>query len=153
LQALCSSSNLELPNALVFVPGLDGKQNKGSFMILKYLFQGAVGRDIYEASLDEALDCLEEIVLIIQESSVSIFWSNAAKAVIGPILNTFPFVLEYCPTQEEEDNVDEFEARKCDDFKRMMLESVPEGGVVGLPVPLGYDDVLVGYYYCCVLLI
>jgi hypothetical protein len=105
LQALCSSSNLELPNALVFVPGLDGKQNKGSLMILKYLFQGAVGRDIYEASLDESLDCLEEIVLVIQESSVSVFWSNAAKAAISPILNTFPYVLEYCPTQEEEENV------------------------------------------------
>lgn len=39
--------------------------------------------------------------------------------------------------------MDAFEARKCEDFKRMMLESVPEGGVVGLPVPLGYDDVLV----------
>jgi hypothetical protein len=25
----------------------------------------------------------------------------------------------------------------------MMLESVPEGGVVGLPVPLGFDDVMV----------
>jgi hypothetical protein len=142
LQALCSSSNLELPNALVFVPGLDGKQNKGSYMILKYLFQGAVGRDIYEASLDDALDCLEEMVLVIQESSVSVFWSNAAKSVVGPILNTFPFVLEYCPTEEEEENVDQFEARKCEDFKRMMLECVPEGGVVGLPVPLGYDDVL-----------
>jgi hypothetical protein len=42
-----------------------------------------------------------------------------------------------------DEKVDQFEARKCDDFKRMMLESVPEGGVVGLPVPLGYDDVLV----------
>jgi len=142
LQTLCSSTNLDLPNALVFVPGLDGKQNKGSYMILKYLFQGSVGRDIYEASLDEALDCLEEIVLVIQESSVSVFWSNAAKAVVGPLLNSFPFVLEYCPTEEEEENVDKFELRKCEDFKRMMLECVPEGGVVGLPVPLGYDDVL-----------
>lgn len=74
-------------------------------MILKYLFQGSVGRDIYEASLDEELDCLEEIILVIKESSVSIFWSNAAKAVISPILNTFPYVLEYCPTKEEEEDV------------------------------------------------
>lgn len=42
--------------------------------------------------------------------------------------------------------MDQFELRKCEDFKRMMLESVPEGGVVGLPVPLGYDDVLVSGY-------
>lgn len=113
LQALCSSTNLELPNALVFIPGLDGKQNKGSFMILKYLFQGSVGRDIYEASLDEDLDCLEEIVLLIQESSVSVFWSNAAKAVVGPILNAFPFVLEYCPTEEEEENVRCHDCTQC----------------------------------------
>ena len=38
--------------------------------------------------------------------------------------------------------VDAFQHHKCVDFKRMMLESVPEGGVVGIPVPLGYDDVL-----------
>ena len=43
--------------------------------------------------------------------------------------------------------MDEFEAHKCRDFKRMMLESVPEGGVVGLPVPLGYDDVLVNIFF------
>ena len=29
----------------------------------------------------------------------------------------------------------------------MMLENVPEGGVVGLPVPLGYDDVLVSSHH------
>lgn len=41
--------------------------------------------------------------------------------------------------------MDTFQERKCVDFKRMMLESVKEGGVVGLPVPLGFDDVLVGH--------
>ena len=105
LQALCSSSSLELPNALVFVPGVDGKQNRGSLMIMKYLFQGSVGKDLYEASLDGSLDSLEESVLLIQESSVSIFWNRAAKDAVGLLLNSFPFVLEYCPTDEEEENV------------------------------------------------
>jgi hypothetical protein len=39
--------------------------------------------------------------------------------------------------------MDLFQTRKCEDFKRMILENIPDGGVVGLPVPLGYDDVLV----------
>ena len=32
----------------------------------------------------------------------------------------------------------------------MILEDIPDGGVVGLPVPLGYDDVLVGDVFCIV---
>lgn len=142
LQALCSTTNDELPDALVFIAGLDGKQNKGSMMVMKYLFQASTGRDIYEASLEEHLDCLEECVLVIQESSVSVFWNQASKKAVGPTLNAFPFVTEYCSTKEEEENVDLFEQRKCEDFKRMILEHVPEGGVIGLAVPLGYDDVM-----------
>ena len=72
---------------------------------MKYLFQGAVGRDLYEASLDDSLECLDEIVLLIQQDSVSIFWSSDAKAAIGSLLNSFPYVLEYCTTRDEEDNV------------------------------------------------
>lgn len=33
--------------------------------------------------------------------------------------------------------------RKCVDFKRMMLESVGPSGGVGIPIPLGYESVLV----------
>lgn len=77
LQSLCSSSSDQqdqLPNSLLFVPGTDGRHNKGSLSLLKYLFQGSVGKDIYEGYLDDKYECLEEIVLLIQASSVSIFW-------------------------------------------------------------------------------
>src|SRR5689334_4159625 len=76
-------------------------------------------------------------------------------------MRSYPFVIEYGPSSEEEQEVelfanlandkllttickvDHFQERKCIDFKRMMLESVKEGGVIGLPVPLGFDDVQV----------
>lgn len=74
LQCLCSSNNEQLPNSLLFIPGPDGRHNKGSINILKYLFQGSVSKDLYEGYLDDKYESLEEIVLIIQSSSVSIFW-------------------------------------------------------------------------------
>jgi hypothetical protein len=77
LQCLCSASTARSPNAgvaaLVFIPGPDGRHNKGSFSILKYLFQGSVGKDIFEGTFDEPFECLEEIVLVVQELSVSVF--------------------------------------------------------------------------------
>ena len=77
LQSMCSASghrgDSSGVSALVFIPGPDGRHNKGSFSILKFLFQGAVGKDLYEGTLDESFECLEEIVLVVQESSVSIF--------------------------------------------------------------------------------
>jgi hypothetical protein len=74
LQSLCSSQNQQLPNALVFIPGIDGRHNKGSLMVLKYLFQGSVGKELYEGILETQYEPLDEIVLVVQESSVSVFW-------------------------------------------------------------------------------
>lgn len=77
LQCLCSASTAKSPNAgvsaLVFIPGPDGRHNRGSFSVLKYLFQGSVGKDLFEGTFHESFECLEEIVLVIQELSVSIF--------------------------------------------------------------------------------
>ena len=161
LQSLCSESTSDqqqLPSSLLFIPGTDGRHNKGSISILKYLFQGSIGKDISEGYLDDEYECLEEIVLLIQASSVSIFWrfvviyfgfqtdlvfSREAKGVIGSLLCHYPYLIEYCPSKEEEDNVDLFQQRKCEATKTMILESVPKAGVVGVPIPLGYDDVMV----------
>ena len=75
LQSLCSlSSNDSFPNSLLFLPGPDGRHNKGSLFILKYLFQGSIGKDLYDGYLDDHYEALEEIILLIQASSISIFW-------------------------------------------------------------------------------
>jgi hypothetical protein len=72
LQNLCSSGNPNFPDALLFVPGQDGRNNKGSQIILKYLFQLSVGKELFEGSLDERLESLEESVILIQENTLSI---------------------------------------------------------------------------------
>jgi hypothetical protein len=54
-----------------------------------------------------------------------------------------PFPISHSLTLCFLPQTDEFQARKCSDFKRMMVQSVPPGAVVGVPVPLGYDSVLV----------
>lgn len=65
------------------------------------------------------------------------------KALLSPLMGTVPFLVEYLSTAEEEVEIDLIQARKCCDFKRMMLESVKDGDGVGIPIPIGYDDIQV----------
>ena len=90
LQNLCSTGNNNntttgtKPQGLLFINGPDGKNNRGTQTILKYLFCGAVGKDLYEGGsnvstgyIDENNDDnddLDEIVLFIQKNSVSVLW-------------------------------------------------------------------------------
>jgi len=74
LQRLCSNSDARYPSALLFMAGPDGRYNKGSLNVIKYLFQGATGKYLLEGSLDEVYEPLEELVLLIQQTSVSVIW-------------------------------------------------------------------------------
>lgn len=65
------------------------------------------------------------------------------KVLLSPLMETVPFLVEYLSTAEEEVEIDLIQARKCCDFKRMMLESVKDGDGVGIPIPIGYDDIQV----------
>ncbi len=72
LQNLCSGTNANYPKALLFVTGPDGRGNKGSLMIAKYLFQFSVGKELFEGNLDDNLEPLDDIILLIQDTSLSI---------------------------------------------------------------------------------
>lgn len=141
LQRLCSSTESNLPHALLIVAGADGRNNKASNQLIKYLFFGSTGKDLLDGFLDTEYEALEEMVLLLQESSVSIIWTHEAKRIVGSKLVSYPFLVEYIPSKVEEDEIDLFQARKCCDFKRMMLEAVPAGRGIGIPIPLGYDNV------------
>lgn len=142
LQRLCSNSSDLYPSGLLFVPGPDGRHNKGSSTILKFLFSGSIGHDLLEGVLNEELECLEEMILLVQETSVSVVYTRDMKNVLKPWLESCPMLIEYMPLEEEEGDVDLLQARKCLNFKRMILESLPAGTGVGIPIPLGYDGVL-----------
>ena len=74
LQRLCSNSDEKFPSGLLFIAGPDGRYNKGSLNVIKYLFQGATGKYLLEGSLDELYEPLEELVLLVQQTSVSVIW-------------------------------------------------------------------------------
>ena len=74
LQRLCSSCDPSYPRALLFIPGIDGRNNKGSITVLKYLFTGSVGKDLFEDTFDPEYDSLDDIVLLIEERNVSVMW-------------------------------------------------------------------------------
>ncbi len=68
------------------------------------------------------------------------------KELLNPLFEAVPVLIEYISTVEEESEMDLQQARKCCDFKRMMLESVAQGSGVGIPIPIGYDDVQVSMF-------
>ena len=103
-QNLLSSSDPKLPEAFLFVPGIDGRNNKGSLKAIKYLFEGSFGEDLHKNGFDH--DCLDDIILLIQESKISIFWSNEARNFFSPqILSSYPMVEEYLTNFEEDNEV------------------------------------------------
>lgn len=142
LQWLCSDTDEGCPTALLFIPGPDGRNNDGSMHVLKYLFKGSVGKDLYDETLETALEALEDMVFLVKETSVSILYSESMKKLILPLVSVIPRLIEYTYTAEEEADIDKFQFRKCLNFKKMILEAVQTGDGIGIPVPVAYDDIL-----------
>lgn len=142
LQRLTCSGDEQYPSGILIVPGLDGRHNKGSITMLKFLFSGSIGQDLLQGVLNDYLDALEESVVLIQDNSVSIVYTREAKEILTPWMEACPMLVEYLPLEDEEGDIDALQARKCINFKRMILESLPAGAGVGIPIPLGYDGVL-----------
>ena len=63
LQRLCSDHDGNYPKALLFVAGQDGRYNKGSVTVLKYLLRGSVGKELFDETLDPQYEALEDIIL------------------------------------------------------------------------------------------
>lgn len=103
LQKLCIVDNVGDPTALLIIPSIDGRNNKESMTLLQFLFAGTVGWGLLDnRPINEAL---EEIVLLIQENSVSVIYNSTAKRACYSILSVCPNLIEYMPLREEEDEV------------------------------------------------
>lgn len=74
LQRMCSDHDKNFPSALLFVPGQDGRNNKGSITVLKYLFCGSVLKDLFDETVESAFEPLEEIVFLVKATSLSVIW-------------------------------------------------------------------------------
>jgi hypothetical protein len=67
------------------------------------------------------------------------------KASITNQLAIFPRVIEYRYSKSEEEDIDQFQLKKCIFFKKMMLEISQGGANIGISVPVGYDSVMVSF--------
>lgn len=129
-------------DALVFIPGPDGRNNSMAIRVLKYLFKGAIGADLFDDTLDNYYEALEDIILIIEEHSVRIIYTESMKKVISNIISIFPNIIEYTYLTHEEEDIDQFQLKKCFQFKKAILEILPNSGNIGIAVPIGYDNII-----------
>lgn len=74
LQWFCNETDRSSPRALLFIPGPDGRNNPGSVNILKFLFRGSTGKSLFDETLDDTFEVLEDIVLMIKETSISVIY-------------------------------------------------------------------------------
>ena len=76
LHLMVTNVTQALPSSLLLICGQDGRFNRGAMLIMKYLFRGAVGKELIESEivLDGSDEILEETVLLITRCSVSIFY-------------------------------------------------------------------------------
>lgn len=74
LQRLCSDNDKNFPSGLLFVPGPDGRNNKGSITALKYLFRGSVSKELFDETIDSAFEALEEVVFLVKQSTLTVVW-------------------------------------------------------------------------------
>ena len=74
VQKLCSDHDSNFPRALLFIPGQDGRYNKGSITLLKYLFKGSVSKELFDETLGSEDEILEDMVILVRQSSLSVVW-------------------------------------------------------------------------------
>ena len=75
LQRLCSGTDSKFPVGLLCICGQDGRNNKGSLAIMKYLLLESVGKDLIEGTVDVENEDLEDLIILIQQNSVSVVWT------------------------------------------------------------------------------
>jgi hypothetical protein len=75
-QPKSTSYDHNIPEAILIIPGVDGRNNKEAIKLLKYLFEGATGDELFAGGSGSSLenDCLEETIFLIKEDSISVFW-------------------------------------------------------------------------------
>jgi hypothetical protein len=108
-------------DALLIIGGQDSEYNRGSQALIKYLLTGGSGSDllgdIYLPTVDEAF---EDCVLVIQESSVEIFYNANARKRLMPLLAKWRNLVEYQVLKREMEDSEVSEMEKIKSFIKMI---------------------------------
>ncbi|KAK7249910.1 collagen-like protein [Aureococcus anophagefferens] len=158
LQAACAplGSPGEQPEAWLFVCGVDGKDNWGSAAALRWLVLGESGRGLLEervrpffvgsdvplasdADREAVAEALEETVLLVTRSTVSLLYDARAAPALATLL-VCPGLREYVVECAGGD-VDAAEAAKAAGFVRLVACEVGAAGArVGVVLPRGAES-------------
>jgi len=116
LQALCKELDLD---ALLLVPGLDGKNNIGSNQAVSYLLEGRCGRDVLDTSRLSGPS--EEVVLLVGAAAVGMYASPAAYRTFWPLIGPSWSNLDLrCSTPEEAEDPDLLDHCKIGTFVQLL---------------------------------
>eukprot|EP00195_Chlamydomonas_chlamydogama_P002993 CAMPEP_0202922708 /NCGR_PEP_ID=MMETSP1392-20130828/78065_1 /ASSEMBLY_ACC=CAM_ASM_000868 /TAXON_ID=225041 /ORGANISM="Chlamydomonas chlamydogama, Strain SAG 11-48b" /LENGTH=588 /DNA_ID=CAMNT_0049616349 /DNA_START=166 /DNA_END=1928 /DNA_ORIENTATION=- len=117
LQKFIESKGLE---ALLFVPGVDGKYNTGSAQAIAYILQGTSNRDVVD-SCHLGTD-LEDSVLLVRRDGVSLYSPKAAvtEDVRELLSQRVPNLQLFRPTELEAADPDLIDETKLGSFIQML---------------------------------
>ena len=134
LQKLCSATSY---GGILVVPGQDGLYNRGSQAVMKFLFVGGSASELQgQCFFPEALESMEDCILMIKPDSVDIFYNARAKKVVAPHLARWRNVTEHRVLDREMLDTDQWELRKIQSFIRMCQGTER----VGVPLLPGDDS-------------
>ncbi|CAM9504300.1 unnamed protein product, partial [Chrysoparadoxa australica] len=127
------------PDALLFIPGIDGRFNPGSQLAIKWLMLGATGRyELSNKELNEEHAALEDCALVVTRHGSSILYSAEAAPLVEPIISSWENVKEYALPGSDEDDIDLFEEHKVRTLSERELHVCD--CTYGVPLPIGFDD-------------
>ena len=103
LQSLLSEeTDTKTPEAILFVCGVDGKDNWASSAVIRWLCLGESGRGLIDerprpfdgpplrtlddAARDAAADALEETAIIVTRRALAVLYDPAARSLLAPLL-------------------------------------------------------------------
>ncbi|CAG9466563.1 unnamed protein product [Pedinophyceae sp. YPF-701] len=125
-------------DALLLVPGVDGCDNAGSHQAIAYLFQGASGREVLDATSVPA--AFEDMFVLVRPSGLDLYCTSAAHGRLWPLLAGLDASLVvHCPTAEEEDDPDALEIAKVGALVHA-LRGMRRLGLTLTPVPQQRPD-------------
>lgn len=139
VQHLCrvsGDSTDTAPDAILCLPGADGRYAPGATSLLKYLLLGSSGASLVGAhgGVDPAHEALEDCVLVVSCDRVAVFHPPAAAPLLAPHLAVWRNVTVHTITPEESENVEASELFKIKAFVRMVAPYAR----VGVPLTPGW---------------
>ena len=114
LQALCHDEGQQLPvDALLVIPGIDGGNNMGSAMIVKYLLLGQSGAKLLDSKLDPDF---EDVMLTISGAGVGMYCNHRVSKAVEALISLWRGLTTHVLSAEEMFDADAAEEFKVESF-------------------------------------